>query len=227
MGIITSANILLQASYALNDLTHQQWPREELLLYLEDGQRAAVLLRPAVNPVTIDHPMVAGSKQMLPDDGYVLLDVVRNVDGDSVSPTSRKDLDQVARGWHQDDPGPTVNFLYDVRNRKTFYVSPPHPGPPGEVELIYAQIPPAFARESDGSIGASTYADTLKIDDIYAPALIAYVLHRAYIKDTAAQGASVQKSQQYAQYFAAMITGNAEQKDNDIVIRHEVGEGAR
>ena len=234
MGTLTADTILLQAGFALNDVSRTTWPKDELLLYLEDGQRAAVLARPEVNPITKSVQLVTGSRQTIPDDGYVLLDVVRNMGtdgatpGGSITPTGRASLDQASLDWHMlsGADATVLNYVYDVRNRKTFYVYPPQPTvSPNQIEITYAGIP---ARFSDPDAGGSKtkFDDTIKLDDIYAPALVAYVLHRAYVKDVAAEAGSMQKSQMYFDWFGAMITGNADAKDEDIVRRHEVGEAA-
>ena len=218
---ITAGAILDQARFALNDPSRTTWPVEEMLQYLSDGQRFAVMLRPEVNPVTVSHQLVAGSKQAIPDDGFVLLDVVRNMGADgmtpggSITPTSRASLDQSTLDWHTAGASATVlNYIYDVRIRKTFYVYPAQPAVPHQVEMAYARTPPEL----------SAVGDDIGIDDIYAPALVAYVLHRAFIKDVAVQGMNAEKSQMYFQWFVTMITGNADEKDEDVVRRHETTE---
>jgi hypothetical protein len=63
--------------------------------------------------------------------------------------------------------------MFDDRDPKHFYVYPPQPAAnPGYVEIIYSSAPSAAS--ADGNIS---------IDDVYANALLDYILYRAYSKD--------------------------------------------
>lgn len=233
MGTIRAGDLIDRVSRnALNDPDNAHWSRDDLRAYIGEGQRAAVLLRPEVNPVTETVQLGAGTKQTIPDDGYVLIGAVRNIttpgedeqEGRVITPSSRDSLDKVKRRWHSlrgDNPrGFVKNFIYDIRNRKTFYVNPPqraaNPGPPidhraAEIEIVYARQPVEPANDNA----------TIDLDDIYEPALIAYMLHRAFAKDIAAEGVAVSRSEAYFAKFVTLITGTAEEKDVELVLRQE------
>lgn len=243
MGTLTAGSIITRAARTLNDPDMVKWPEIELLEYLSDGQRAAVLVRPEVNPVTVVHHLVEGSKQQIPEDAFVLIEATRNMGRDgatpgrAITPTSRSSLDQTDPNWHCETPEapatpadvkPVRNFVYDIRNRRTFYISPCQPAGsayvngeaadivgPHQIELVHAKIPAEIAA-----------TDTvIEIDDIYQPALLAYILHRAHVKDVAVEGQSLQKSSAYFQWFMTLLLGRAEQQDADLTIRHETVEG--
>lgn len=215
---------------ALNDPDNDTWPLDDLRAYLSEGQRAAVLLRPEVNPDTRVVDAVEGTRQTIPDDAYVLLDVMRNIGSDGttpgrvVTPAERMALDTTDPNWHSGlfaDPE-TVNWIYDIRNRKTFYVHPPQPASPGKLEITVAVQPGQLLTESEAA--ADPDNDVLGIDDIYEPALIFFMLHRAFAKDVSHASAGMTRSAQYFDWFVTLITGNADQKDLELVLRQEVGE---
>ena len=222
---LTAANVIDRAARTLNDPEKATWTETELLEYLSDAQRAAVLVRPECNLATGPHQLIAGTKQSIPDDAYMLIEATRNLGGDGITaggvitPSSRASLDQTRRDWHSAAPNATVkNFIYDIRNRSTFWVYPPQPDAnQRQIELVYAKIPGEIAIP-----GA-----TLELDDIFEPALLAYILHRAHIKDTAAEGQSLDKAAAYFQWFMALLTGRAEEIDADMTMRHEVMESER
>ena len=169
---LTAQQIIDRAKQTLNDPDAIQWPESELLGYLSDAQRAAVLVKPEVNPKTAIIKLEPGSLQTLPDDGYVLFEVVRNmgqdaitpIPGRSISPCKRSDLDSFSI-WHivktptimagesQEDYELRIsilvivkNFVYEIKNRKTFYISPAQPDVTEAqqecIEIVYSAIPP-------------------------------------------------------------------------------------
>jgi len=199
MGTILAGSLVTQAAQDLNDAAHSQWTENELLDYLNDGQRSAVLVKPNVNTKTETVSLVEGVKQTLPEKAYLLIDVTRNMpDGTAINAVERKTLD-ADKDWSLPSLANVRvrNFVYDIRDRRTFYVSPPQPDPPGTVEITYSLAPETIT----GSSG------TITIDDIYAPALLAYIMHRARIKDMAVEGQGPQVSSLYFQKFMTLITG--------------------
>ena len=255
---LTAQQIIDRAKQTLNDPDAIQWPELELLGYLSDAQRAAVLVKPEVNPVTVCMQVVPGSRQTIPDDGWLLLEVVRNmgqgdpddpdflpIAGRSISPCKRSDLDSFST-WHivktptimtgesQEDYELRIsilvivkNFVYEIKNRKTFYISPAQPvvteAQQECIEIVYSAIPPeltgTLATDDNGDVVTDDNGDDvdvlLGIDDIYQPALHAYIMHRAHIKEASAESQS--KSSMYFQQFLALL-GATEEKDTIIRI---------
>ena len=136
-----------------------------------------MLLRPEVNPRTIRHQLVEGTKQTIPDNAYVLIEVVRNLGlngttpGRVITPSKRDSLDKVNNQWHVGAGEIVKNYIYDIRNRRTFYVNPPQPAQPRQVEIVVAEIPSQLANDNA----------TIGIDDIYEPALVNFMLHLSLI----------------------------------------------
>jgi len=222
--MFTASEIIDLAARTLNDRNHAYWTEPELREYVSEAQRACVLIRPEVNPVTQSLQLVPGTKQEIPADGYLLIDVVRNMGLDGrtpgrvITPTERASLDQTTPDWHTRPANAVVrNFIYDIRNRRTFYVTPPQPETPHLVEIIYAKTP---AELESGT-------DHLGIDDIYQPAVLAYTLYRAKQKDMQAEGQGMAMAGAYWQWFMQALTGEAEKQDADLTIRHETMESNR
>ena len=250
MATFAASSLIDRAALALSDTDNVRWPRDELLEHLSDALRACVLKRPESNPVTVTVPLVAGTKQSLPEDAFVLIDSTRNMGwgtaatdatvtpGRAIRPTERSSLDAAYPDWHTEQPYTFAtwrarSFLYDIRNRRTYYVQPgvtpapteaPEPdetdyrGASRYIEVVYAKIPDELAAE----------ADTIPLDDIYEPPLLAYMLHRAYGKS------SPGKEREYAEMaqlhfgrFINLLTDDAERQDADLTIRHETVESGR
>lgn len=181
MATIQVSSILSRAATLIQDATNVRWPQAELLDWLNDGQREIVLLKPEASVKNESFALTAGkTKQSLPASGVLVIDVVRNLGADGLTPGSairmvdRDVLDSQRPTWHSDANtlGYVQHFMYDTRDPKTFYVYPKAPATAWNIELIYSAAP------NDASIGG-----VIQIDDIYSNALLDYVLYRAYSKD--------------------------------------------
>ena len=83
-------------------------------------------------------------------------------------------MDQQNPNWHSDPSNITVmEYAFDGRDPKRFYVSPPQPAVPGKGEIVFAATPPELANENA----------PIALDDIYKTALTNYVLYRAHLKE--------------------------------------------
>ena len=225
MATITAQQIIDRATETLYDETNVRWTEEELLEHLSDAQRASVLHLPEINPVGTVIRCASGTRQMIPADGFKLIDVVRNMGTSAVWATTdpyngttpgrairscdRSVIDQSTPEWHAvgaDEATPTLNFMYDTRDRRAFYVYPSQPQSAGNqqlIEIIYSAPPVELA----------TVSDVIGLDDVYQPALLSYVLHRAYAKDLPSEMNSEQRSSAYFQQFVMTLMG---QKQDDM-----------
>ncbi len=178
MGTIIASDILTRASIVLQDTTNVRWDLSELINALNDGQRDIALLAPEATTKTATVALVPGTKQTLPATGLRLISVNRNMGtgstpGRAIRLVSRTVLDAQRPNWHNENPSSTVlHYTFDPRNPKEFYVYPPQPAIPSSVELVYSDMP---ATVSSGQ--------AISVGDIYANALLDYVLYRAYLKD--------------------------------------------
>jgi hypothetical protein len=199
MPTIQVNSLISQAAIIAQDNTHIRWPQAEWLANLNDAQREVVLLKPHASVKNTSVQLTSNkTKQSLPADGIILIDVPRNMgsngttDGDAIRITTREVLDAQIPTWHSDANGigKIKHFTFDSRDPKNFYVYPKAPATTHFVEMIYSANP------TNCSLGG-----VIQIDDIYANALLNLMLYRAYSKDAEyAQNAQLA----VAYYTAAM-----------------------
>lgn len=152
-----------------------RWTIEELLAWVNDAQAAVAIFKPDATSVTVPHACVAGTKQQLPTDALLLLDVPRNLSGNrrAIRICSRDILDTELPEWHNHaESGVIKHYVFDERQKTTFYVFPPAvAGTP--IEVVYSAAP-AVVDDTN---------DPISVDDIYIGALTDYVCYRALSKD--------------------------------------------
>lgn len=193
MSTITAGALIDRTSIILQDATNIRWPRVELLGWLNDGEREIVLNKPNAYIKNVPTPLAAGTKQNLPVDGVSLIDIPRNVGGPAVRVVSREILDAQTPAWHQAVPANTIkHFVYSPLDPKTFYVYPPSSGV-SQVDLVYAASPTDV-----------TEGSTILVDDVYATALINYMLYRAYSKDAEYAANAAQATAFYGQFMTLL-----------------------
>lgn len=198
----TVASLLARATTLLQDPTHVRWAETEMLDWLNDGQKEALAYKPNVYLVRAVVTLVAGTKQTLPLDAVQLSDIPRNYSdaltpGAQVQLVTREILDSFTPNWHAALKTTLVkHYTYTPTEPKTFYVSPPNSGT-GKIELVYSATPPT-----------ATLIGVIALDDIYGPALVDYIMYRAYSKDAEFAGA-MQLATGYYQAFAGKLQGRA------------------
>ncbi len=209
---VTVQSVIDRVQTVLQDTTGVRWPVVgELVLWVNDAQREVALLKPDASAVNSTVTLATGTKQDIPSDGNRLLKVVRNMSAASggtgkraVRLVSREVLDAQTPDWHD----PTVSgdashanvvkhYLYDESNPRNFYV---YPGVAGSayLEIIYSANPSVVAQ-----------SDNLSIPDIFANAVLNYVLYMAYMKDAEFAG-NAQRASNHYQLFVATVTGKAQ-----------------
>ncbi len=174
MGTVTAKTIIDRATVLLQDVTNVRWPRAELLDWTNEAQQYIVTVKPGANAKVTNVTLPAGSYQTLPSDGASLLDVPRNTTGRAVRLITREILDAQLPTWHAATQSNTVtHYVYDSNVPTSFYVYPPSNGS-ASVQVMYAATPTVMVTEND----------TISLNDFYAPAMVNYVVFRAYSKDT-------------------------------------------
>lgn len=198
----TVASLLSKAATILQDTSNVRWTVSELLGWLNDGQRDLVALKPNANTKNTPVQLVQGTKQSLPSDAVSLLDVIRNMGTDGSTPgkairlVSREIIDNQVPDWHSSTANAVVrHFTYSPFDPKNYYVYPPQPASSrGYVEILYSASPANCT--SDGNI---------QLDDVYATALMNYVIAKAYAKD--AEYANGAQASAYMGMFTASLQG--------------------
>lgn len=230
MGSILATSILERASVIIQDNTNVRWPLWELCMWLDDGQREIVLIKPEACVVNDAWRLAAGTKQSIPDgtsaflsqaagdplpSGIQLLDIVRNM-GTTSTPTpgraitlvDRRILDAQAPLWHQATPSATVlHYIFDEFDPKHFYTFPPQPATgQGYAEGIYSCSPVDITKKGGAGQDARDPAPdaTINLDDIYSSPLLNYVLSQAYAKDANYAGNKERAVTHYNAFLGAL-----------------------
>lgn len=208
---VSVQSVIDRVQKVLQDTTGVRWPVvDELVLWINDAQREVALLKPDSSAKNITVTLATGTKQEIPSDGNALLRVVRNMSASAnglgrraVRIVQREVLDAQTPDWH--NPSITgdaahanvvKHYVYDEQNPRNFYV---YPGVAAAnsafVEIIYSANPNTVTQNGN-----------LDIPDIYANAVMNYVLYMAYMKDAEYAGNS-QRASSHFQLFVTSITG--------------------
>lgn len=196
----TALEVMERASRQLQDAEYVRWTKEEMLDWLSEAQ-IAIARTPGAYPITRVVQLQHGTRQFLPEDGWHLITITRNFDGNKprepVRLVTRHLLDACVPHWHMLPEFPLVeNYTYDDRTPKEFYVFPPNDGY-GAVEIVYSGIPAEVTSEDD----------ELVLDDTYIPAIVSYVIYRANCKESD-YSAGVQSAAAYFQAYGAELNNS-------------------
>jgi hypothetical protein len=176
------SDVISRARYLLNDTdpSLRRWEDEELILWTDDAQRAVAVARPDSSPSQRVVTLTAGTKQATPEDCFKLMDVVRNVAQDGLTPgrairmIEREVLDQFDPSWHTAAAKAEVrHFTVDDRSPNTYFVYPPALAGT-KIEVLLSQRPATV----------DSLTDDLAMADMYFDPIVDWVMYRSYGKDT-------------------------------------------
>lgn len=124
--------ILVDVARAINDTAYARWTKDELVGYLNDGQRAIAMARPDAVSKRVTLPLGNGAGQTIPSDGERFLRLIRNMGADGATPGAAityQDIDQLARGdpsWISATAAASIkHYLFDPADPTRYYVWPP------------------------------------------------------------------------------------------------------
>tara|TARA_R100001460_G_scaffold7255_7_gene18659 strand:+ start:377 stop:1120 length:744 start_codon:yes stop_codon:yes gene_type:complete len=205
-GTLTGANLLARVKDILQDTTSVRWPEAELLRYINDAQREIVNYRPESSATTSNVQLVTGTKQSLPSGGLRLIKLTRNMSSAASNATGKRAIRivnvDILNTQEPDWNDPTVSgdaahgsvvkhYIFDDDDPRNFYVYPGVAnGQNAFVEIVFSNSPTDLANASA----------TISVDDIYANAIMDYVLFRAYQKDSEYAG-NAQRAGTHYQLF--------------------------
>jgi hypothetical protein len=177
-----------------------RWSNQELINWICDGERAIVAVIPRASQKTVAMQMAAGTRQVIPAGGNMLLSVYRNMGPDGHTPgpvllkQPRATFDTQYPNWHMAAQVATpAVYLFDPSDPQAFYVSGPSDGT-GYVEINYSVMPADLVNPTD----------LIQVADIYQTALFDYCMFRATQKDSDyAAGQSVASA--YYSSFASVL----------------------
>lgn len=204
MATITGAQIIQRVRKELNDPTGVRWKDAELVTWLNDSQREIVIVRPDSSVAVRSIALTANTTlQQLPADGLRLIDIIRNmgptgdVPGAPIRLIEREQLDLLRASWHSDPATASVkNYCYDGRVPKHFYVYP-RPATAFMIEAHFGVVPAIVTMVGvDNAVANSV----ISLDDVYATAMVDYVMMRCRAKDGDARD-DQKSAQDYARFL--------------------------
>jgi hypothetical protein len=202
---VAASEVIRRAGELLQDATYTRWTVSELVRSLNDGQREISLLRPDLLAEETTLALVAGARQAIPADASKLLNILANSGGKkkAVSLISRDVLDRFNPAWRGMSGVTEIqHFMFDARDQDAFEVYPPVATAGTSVLAVLSMLPVDIDEP-----GGNTYADVagaISVQDIFASALLDYVLYRAFSKD-AQHASNLQRAVAHYAAFANAI----------------------
>lgn len=204
MAVTLLESIFNRVKTTLQETTRAgtRWTNSELLEWLNESYQAIIQIKPDASAINQEILLAAGSKQSIPDNGLRLIDVIRNTSlasrGEGILICSRKQLDATRRDWHREQQSEDIeHYIFDDLDPKTFYVYPPASSG-AKIEIVFSSVP------APHQVSDTIPDDVIKLDDSYAPAVVDYMLHRAYSKD-ADHSVNIQRAQMHYQAFMTSL----------------------
>lgn len=196
-----AGDIINRVRKDLHDEDAVRWKDSDMYDYLTAACREVVNLRPDTRAVTESVKLVDNStRQSIPDGGFRLLDIVRNMGSDGNTPgypvkvTGRDDLDDSNASWHMDDPADEIdNFSFDEANPTVFYVTPP-PAESVFVEMVYSKAPAKI--ESMDAI--------IEVDEAFEETIRKYMMYLAFSMDHADSNGMNKASSYLSQFYLSL-----------------------
>lgn len=203
MAVLISG-LLRRAGRILQDVTGVRWDEPELLDWFNDARRELAVVKPAEFAQRLPVQLVAGTLQSLPAEAFQLLRVDCNLitvdprlPGRVLTVVDRRVMNTMHPRWQEDEAFPfesqAKHYVYDDAEPNTFHVFPGNDGT-GAVE-VSAAVLPDDADNANQPIG---------VRDIFANALLDYVLYRAFAKDADHPGNAERSGGHYAAFASAV-----------------------
>ena len=184
----TVASVISRAATLLQDTAMTRWTQAMHVTNLNEGSIELVKIKPDAKTKTVTVALVAGAKQSNPDDCIAIVELRQNNGGTSILPCDRGALDAFSPNWMTAPVSATVKHYMDDPQPDTFYVYPAQPASPGSVVMTYAAMPVVVV-----------YGGNIDVRDIYAEALVNYLLYKACALEDEAGAA--EKAVAYLQMF--------------------------
>ncbi len=200
--------IIRKAQTLLQDSSGVRWPADELVGYLNEGQRQLATARPSETATVQDFILGEGIRQLLPDDAFLLLDAHHNGHQRkrALTKVERHTLEAVDRDWASMQPtDATAHYMYSELDPRAFLVYPPAlAGTP--LRATFATYPSNVPAPAGPTFADVTGATGLEAR--WDAALLDYVLYRAWSKD-AEYAANEQRANAHLGMFTTSVTVQA------------------
>lgn len=208
-----------RASTVLQDAGSTRWTYPEMLDWLNDSLLEISNVAPELLSEIRVISLISGTLQTLPADTTRMLRAICNVSGAqapytrgaAITPISHAILTAQLPDWQSTATLPysaVVNhIIYDPVTPRDFYVVPGNNGS-GKIEAAFSVRATPIALPGS-PLSLASYTANIPVDDIYANAILDYVLYRALQKELAVPGAA-EKAMMHYQAFAGAIGASAQ-----------------
>lgn len=185
--------IMARARRIIQDERSVRWPLSELCDWLNDGLREMRIHKPALFSHHVTLALAAGTRQELPPQYERILRVIgnaRTAQSDrrprvTVTVVDQALLSATKPDWHDEDARlrkqQAKHFMFDETDPRAFYVYPANDGTGALSAVVVQPHTPIAATGSPDNI--ASYGATVPVEDVYANALVDYLLYRCYAKD--------------------------------------------
>ena len=168
--------------------------------------RLIVSLVPRAYTITKTWQMAAGTFQSIPSDGIKLVDILRNLGTDGLTPggaitlVDHEAMRKLVPNWSSETPTQEAQHFMRLPDMDaSFYVYPPSDGT-GHIEGIVATMPPTVVFD-DGGLWES---QRIPLSDEFVPAIPDGMLYNAYDDDSDIPGTAT-RSQLYYGRFTQLL----------------------
>lgn len=217
MATVRVIDIIGRVEEVLQDQDATRWSRLQKQDWLNECYDAIVALRPDANSQVGTLTCTAGVRQDITNidaEAVRVLDVVRNLAVSSnkgaVRLKTRAELDDLDPLWYSLTGTVDIEFFaFDPKLPKQILTYPPALIT-AQLEVIYqAAVSPKHALTEPQLDPAGSQADVILLNDMYSPAIVDYVLHRCYSKDSTSNPAQA-KAAQYLDSFITKLNAKTE-----------------
>lgn len=213
MANVTVAHLIDMALETLQDdpTTPVHWTKQNLVNWYNLGARETVVFAPEANMVFESMKLAVGSKQSAPANRLAILDVIRNMGTDGLTPgagvsrTSLVLMTAYARAWSSEVAAAVVRN-WAPESLTTFYVSPPSDGT-GYVEIKASAVPAVVVYD----VGGEWEAALVGVAEKYVNAVLNWILYRAYQKDSDYPGNEARSRNFHKQFLLSAGAGATQQ----------------
>lgn len=200
---VTASSIIQRVVDVVQDAGAVRWSTDELVRWLNDGLRELEIYRPDAYAVTESVALATGVRQTIPDTAIKLIEIPNNTGGGPVTQIDRSELDAVLPGWRTLASVAAIkHFMHDERAPRQFDVYPPATAG-AAVDMTFAKYPTPIAQPGAGKFYGDVMG-SIGVPDVFANALVDYVLYRAYVKDADSAGNASRAAAHYQQFASAL-----------------------
>lgn len=195
MGTQAVTSTIWRVRQLIHDSAGSRWDDAEMLKWLNDGLLETVLHKPTANSKRVTLQLASGTVQSLPTSALQLLRISHNkVSSSSIRFIDQDRLDAADPYWRVSSADTRTvdvqHYMYDPIAPKEFHVYPANTGT-GQLEATVAETPSNI----------TNMQTIFPLEDVYGPAIVDYLLYRAYSKHSKFAGNEQRAANAYNRYL--------------------------